>query len=503
MRPGRRAVAAFLISLLLAGPPTAGAEGLGYRLRVESSLQSVAFRGVELDRLPVSELVADADGSLFTPDGIAVRCAPGDSMCTFYRPGTIRRGSPWVNRAVGSFWGAGPPGLRAHVDVRWAMDFRDEETWPGTDPGGQLLEAYLEYAVPIVRARAGRLQESTRFGFVGFDGARVELRWPSARLATAAYGGWGLARGTTLAVNDAALNPLDDYRPTERQTVIGGDVRFATHRFDARLLYQREVDPRTDQFVSERAAAEAAVTGPWGLLLQGGADRDLALADWGSADVRFARQDDGWLRAVGVGARRVRPHFDLWTIWGAFSPVGYDATFAEVDVAPHPALIVSGRAERWIYEETGASSPLVATESEGWRWTARGSVRLAGGWRVGSAAHQEFGAGASSRGGEGSLTRDFPRGSATLYGGWLERPLELRFDEAQVTTWGGRGTIDVTEAWSFAADVRVVEETRDRPDAAAFDWDQVRFGMRAIWKIGSGDGSVPAAVLRMPRRDGS
>ncbi len=499
MNTRRILVAAALVGML--GVPVDAAEH-GYRFRVESSLQSVAFRGVQLDSLPVTDLVTDADGSLFTPDGIAVRCAPGDSMCTFYRPGPIRRGAPWVNRAVGSLWGPGPAGLRAHVDVRWATDFREEETWPGTDPGGQLLEAYLEYAVPVVRARAGRLHEVTRFGFVGYDGGRVEVRWAKARLAASTYGGWSLARGTTVGVDDAALNPLDDYRPSERHTVIGGDLRVNTVRADARVLYQREVDPRTDQFVSERAGAELSVAGPWGLFASGGVDRDLALDEWGTAEGRVGRRDDGIVRHVAVGARRYRPHFDLWTIWGAFSPVAYHSTFAEADAAPHETLTLGGRIERWDYDDTEADAPLVATEDDGWRWTLRGALQLPGGWQLGSAAHQEFGAGASSRGGEGSVTRRFARGSATLYGGWLQRPLEFRFDEAEVTTWGGRGVLDVTDAFSLAGDVRLVDESRDRPDAAAFDWDQVRVGLRAIWKFSSGDRSVPAAVLRMPRRDG-
>ena len=43
---------------------------------------------------------------------------------------------------------------------------------------------------------------------------------------------------------------------------------------------------------------------------------------------------DSRLVTALVGARQYRPHFDLWTIWGAFSPVPYHAVNGSVWVRP-------------------------------------------------------------------------------------------------------------------------------------------------------------------------
>ncbi|HXI21536.1 MAG TPA: hypothetical protein VNH46_10645, partial [Gemmatimonadales bacterium] len=74
------------LALLLAGlAPAARAQG--YNLRLDTRVQSVAYRGVRLDSIPVGSVVTMPDGSLESPDGYAVSCAPGAAVCEFYRPG--------------------------------------------------------------------------------------------------------------------------------------------------------------------------------------------------------------------------------------------------------------------------------------------------------------------------------------------------------------------------------------------------------------------------------
>src|SRR6266508_5649480 len=89
MSPDGRLVRA-LAALLL--PSTAATQG--YRVRVDTRWQTVAYRGVTLDSMSVADTVSSPGGGPLSPDGFAVRCPPGAAYCTFFRPGAIRRGGP-------------------------------------------------------------------------------------------------------------------------------------------------------------------------------------------------------------------------------------------------------------------------------------------------------------------------------------------------------------------------------------------------------------------------
>src|SRR5690606_5861613 len=88
-----------------------------------------------------------------------------------------------------------------------------------------------------------------------------------------------------------------------------------------------------------------------------------------------------------VGARRYMPFFDLWTIWGAFSPVAFNAYHAMVTSSPLPGLVLRGRGERYIFDEAGASTPLVQVEDRGWRAEGGATWQVTPAWSVG-AGHQ-------------------------------------------------------------------------------------------------------------------
>src|SRR5439155_13695087 len=68
-----------------------------------------------------------------------------------------------------------------------------------------------------------------------------------------------------------------------------------------------------------------------------------------------------------LGVRRYRPHFDLWTIWGAFSPVPYTAVQAQVSVRALPQVQLRARGERYRFSDAAVSTPLVSVEQSGWR----------------------------------------------------------------------------------------------------------------------------------------
>ena len=232
---------AVLVLLVLLAAPLAGQ---GYRVRVDTRWQTVSYRGVMLDSIPVADTVGTPNGGPESPDGYAVRCVPGAAYCTFFRPGPELRGGPVTATVDGTVWGLGVPGLSVRGAARVGLDLGTADVWPGTDPTVQLLEGYAEYAVPRATARLGRQAIASRLGWTGFDGAWLTLRDRRRGLELQGYGGWGLARGVALPVTSPALNPLDDFQPARRQLVFGAGGGWSTAGADVRVDYQREVDPR-------------------------------------------------------------------------------------------------------------------------------------------------------------------------------------------------------------------------------------------------------------------
>jgi len=472
----------------------------GYRVWLDTRMQTVAFRGVVLDSIPIADTAVGPDGGLVSPDGIAVYCLGSDPYCRLFRPGPTIHAAPLTLTADVAVWGFGVPGLSARATGRASGDLAMANAWPGNDPGVQLYTGYLEYAATRLTARAGRLIMTTRLGTESFDGAAVVVRDLVRGLELEAFGGWGLELGTSLPVNSPALNPLDDFQPLERQLVAGAGAGWSGAHGSARVNYEREVDPRSDYFVSERVAFQAALRPLVGFDVQAGADYDIAAGEWGSAEATLAYARSVW--SAGASVRRYRPHFELWSIWGAFSPVAYHAISGQARVRVGSRVWLRGRAEWYAYDPTETNTPLVSNETDGWRWEAGATVRPSSDWTVDLGLHSEFGPGASSQGLEAAVTwapAERPYG-LTVHGATLLRPLEYRFSESDLLVLGLAGHAEPSDRVRVSLGVAQYVETRDRPDAAAFDLNQLRVEARVVLSFGAdeGLGNLPPAVRRMP-----
>jgi len=175
----RRSVTGSSVLLFLVAPC---ALAQGYRVRLDTRIQSVSWRGLTPGTIPRSEAVQQPNGGFLTPDGHAAVC--GETQCTFFAAGPVLRGVPWVTQADLSVWGIGLPGLSLRANARWATDLGDGAVWPGTEPELQLIEGYLEYARTGLTARAGRQfppVASARTASMGhvrrFVTRSVALRW--------------------------------------------------------------------------------------------------------------------------------------------------------------------------------------------------------------------------------------------------------------------------------------------------------------------------------------
>jgi hypothetical protein len=497
MTRGHR-VSALGLALVCLGWTSADAQG--YRLRLDSRVQRVGFRGVAADSIPVGEAVTGPFGGLQTADGFAVRCPPAGAYCFFFRPGNRLQGGPMVTTADLTLWGLGVRGLSARVNGRLGFDVGRDDVWPGTEPAVQLIEAYAVYAHRRFTLRGGRQLLVGRLGIVGFDGGRSTVSVGRSGIEIDGYAGFGLARATALTVTSPVLNPLDDFQPRSRQVLAGAALGYTGRLGDMRLDYQREVDGDTRNFVSERVALSLDFEPVERWSFAAGVDYDLAYSWFGNADA-LVRYNSSRVTVAG-GLRQYRPHFDLWTIWGAFSPAPFHAVNAGVWVRPLPTLELRGRWERYAFSDTETETPLVDVDDDGWRlgfgatYTPTRALRIDAGYR------EEYGPGASSSGFEGSVSW-LPKAtlSVTGYASTLDRPLEFRFQDASVDVVGLDAEWSPGERLRFALGAAHYSETRDRPDAAAFDWNQTRLHARAtlILRSDSDTPRLPPALRRRPR----
>ncbi len=486
--------AALLLPVLVAGLAPEAAEAQGYKLRLDARYQSVSFRGVDLDSIPSTSVVQLSGQGPATPDGFAVDCGTGTpGYCYFYRPGNRLRGQPLTTTADLTAWGFGVRGLTIRASGRVATDLADRTVWPGSEPAVVVTEGYAEYATEYLTGRMGRQLITGRLGYQGFDGARASYRFDGAGVEVAAFGGWGLARAVALPVTSPALNPLDDYQPRSRQLLVGADVAWRHRAFDLRAEYRREVDPEVDYFVSERAAASAEVHLAPKLRVAGGAEYDFANGWWGTAEASATYTDRRWYGTIE--ARRYRPFFDLWTIWGAFSPVPFRSVRGSAAIEPVKGLWIRGQAERYQFDPDEAETPLVSAEDRGWRAQIGATAAVARQWTLEAGLRSEFGPGASSRTVDGGLTwRPSERTFFAARAGTLDRPLEFRFSDSKVNWVAVSGDVELSDRLRLASDIGWFGEERRRPDAAAFDLNQVRVSTRLIVTLGSAADRLPRAV---------
>ena len=485
----RIALAAALAAL---GGPTAHAQG--YRVRLDTRLQTASFRGVDLDSIPAADAIAGAGGGLETADGFAVTCG-FDGFCRFFRPGAPIRSAPLVQQVDGTAWGFGLTGVSVRMNARLLTDLTAADAWPGTEPALQLLEGYAEYAAAAFTARAGRQELTSALGPVGFDGGRLLIRHARTHLDGEIFAGWGLARATALPITSPALNPLDEYRPLQRGIVVGGGLGWTGVGASLRADYLRELEGDTHYFVSERAALAGELRPMARWSLSGSAEYDLAEGWWGTADARLRYVATRVTAEAGV--RRYRPRFDLWTIWGAFSPVPYTAGTASLWVRPVPRLELRGSAERYAFAPTETSTPLVDVEDAGWRVGGGATFAITPRWSVDADLRSEFGPGAASWQLEGGLSYA-PRTAMILSAraATLRRPLELRFDDARVNMLALDATVPLGGALQASLGAARYGEARRRPDAAGVDWNQTRLYVRLTALLGRQADQLPLPPAR-------
>lgn len=455
----------------------AGLAAQGYTAEVAVNGTFVQLRGLARDSLPDDE-VAGEGLTRTLPDGTRVRCIPNE-FCRWFPSGEVEDVSLVTQDVRVSAW-PGIRGLAAHVHVRGR--YGSDDFWPRSEQEIEAVLAYLSYERSDLRVRAGRQFRVNGLGYYNFDGASVLWKGLDP-VRVDVYGGWSLARNLNAPRTGSLLEDADEFAPDDRGLIVGVDVtgrwgRVATGAF----TYQREI--RTD----ELALYTERVSGDLGVHLSRvtvelAADYDLGYEVFNEARARVSAPVARGF-SVMAQARRYTPHFELWTIWGAFSPVGYDETRAWVAWdSPGGSIRLEGGGAWRSYEDTDAGASFVGLEDDGWRAFGRAFAKR-GGWFVDGSYQAEEGSGAAHYGGDLRLGYDFGPGRyVTLRGTSSQSFSEFRLGE-QVTAGGGIsagwrfGDVSVNGAWS------VYDLTyEDRP--AVEDWTQSRGHLGVSYRFGT------------------
>src|SRR5690606_37552604 len=262
----------------------------------------------------------------------------------------------------------------------------------------------------------------------------------------------------------------------ERNAVLlGGEVEAEPwSHTNVAARYQREIWTNRSALVSERAAlsVQSRVLAP--VLITAGMDYDFAFGRVGKSNVNVRLPlRDGRLMVEAAGSRYV-PYFELWTIWGYFSPVAHHEIEARAAWRARPGLQVRGAVGYRKYDDAHAPvifEPLPAAAGSvtaGAAWTATDRLSLDASYRM------ERGFGAYLGSGDVSARfRAHERVALTLDATAFQQIEEFRLGDGVVLGGGGSVDINVTSFAALSSGVHIYRQTWDNR-AGDTDWNQVR-----------------------------
>jgi len=481
--------------MFLAGIPLV--LGLGLATPHVSEAQSVRVTGsTSLTYLEVRPFVRDSllaeevEGSGLlrqAPDGQVVRCVQGDTFCRGTRPGRPVSSVPAVQDLEVSAWGFGQ-GIRAFAHVRARTSWGgNPDLWPRADKTMDVLAAYGELDRERYRVRAGRQWTTSGLGFYNFDGLGLTFR-PVPGLAIEGQVGRSLVRGLNEPRTGGALEAIEELAPVEPGLLLSTQVRYRpSSRLSLAALYHRDIRDDRAGVYSELARAEGVFRFN-GASVEGALEADLAGREFNELRLRV-RAPPYRSTAVSGEVRRYRPYFELWTIWGAFSPVGFDegrldATWARA----RGDVIIRGEASYRSYDDTGFETSVGNFRTNGWGLGANASWSPRQPWRVEGGYRMEVGFGAArSEGHAGVLRRLDDLGHVAVRGLAFQRLYEFRLDHGVVLGLGAETALNLSDRARVFGHLTGYRHL-DRGDQAGMDWTQIRGSLRVQWTVGAEPG---------------
>ena len=300
-----------------------------------------------------------------------------------------------------------------------------------------------------------------------------------------AFGGRSLARTLAQYRTGTLLAEVDPFAPQHGSNLWAAQVGIRPRGgFRMSATYLTEVVLDAPGRYSERASVDAQWRMP-AVVLDGSADYDLG---YGNFNELLFRARFHVTPAVDLAGqyRYYRPFLEYWTIWGAFSPVGYNEGRLAAYWNPGPEWTLSLDGAYRSYEDTNTESSFLDFRTTGWRTTA-GVAWTDTRWSVGVYAGAEEGVGAAMGNVDLTVGYTFPQGHYlgihTM--GTLEDD-EYRFGSGRT---GGGGVDARLRLGSLRLDGSAglfAHTYQDRPGFE--DYEQVRARLALTYEIGSDPG---------------
>lgn len=448
--------------------------------------QLIDLRPLRLDSIPVASTIVNASGERTTAGGLPVRCTGSGGFCQLLVSGARATASPIMQDLEISAWGLGE-GISAHAHLRGRETLgADALAWPRANDRFDALDAYVNIERERLRVRLGRQWTGGALGLFNFDGAAVAFRQPTWSIE--GVGGSNLVAGLNATHLSSELAALDDLPPDERAWLMGVRARLRpAARTSISAEYVRTL--RTDRVAlySERASV-AASTAWLGIALDGEWTHDLLTNTVNEARLRAQRA----LPLVSQGVievRRSRPFFELWSIWGAFSPVGFDELRGSVRKSTYGGRIaanVGGAYRR--YDEAQSGLAILPLREDGWRASA--SATLASGEHLSFAGDYGIDVGPGAAQSDGSLGAQWS-GERLSLGGALsavQSIYEYRLGTGKLLGASAHASYRISTETRVTADMAWYSQ-RLSDSALGTDWGQRRASLRLEWAVGRDPGA--------------
>lgn len=377
-------------------------------------------------------------------------------------------------------WGLGLEGLSGSLMVRARDQLSGDFPWPMmTDDAVSVLNGYLQYRRGPLRVRAGRQAVTSTLGFRDFDGAAGI--WDGRDWWIEAFAGRSLARGL-LTPTRQGFEALEQFVPDYTAVLAGGVVGLRGRASGLSMRYQREVLRDRSALLTERAAIEGHAMLPGRLRVRGSADWDFTFSKVTQARLSLEHALTSRVM-VEVGARRYRPYFDLSTIWGFFSPVGFtEARLAtRVGLGPSTGFDVAVAARR--YDATNATTVLSPLEDDGLRIDA-GAQHAIGPIAFDLRYELDWGNSQYLHGADASMRwSSSPSWSIGVTGTTLQQIAAYRLGDGRA--WGG----GIDGHWEFMKGIEITasgfllrqDAGRDEPNDI---WNQTRASVAVRYAFG-------------------
>jgi hypothetical protein len=439
------------------------------------------LRPIAQDTIPRNAVEVLPNGS-FRYEGRPISCT-SELHCIRY-VSRDKQSAVLLTQDVGlTAWGLGMEGLSATIQLRARAGLGGDFEWPRSDDPFDAILAYAELLRGDFRVRGGRLQSLSGLGFTSYDGAQV-LYSPTQRWSVQLFGGRSLARAVYEPRHEA-LEGVEQFFPERNAMLMGGEFEAEPwSHTNVAARYQREIWTNRAALVSERASFDIRSSAFAPLQLVAGLDYDFAFGRIGKSNLnlRLPLSERGLMLEV-AGSRYV-PYFELWTIWGYFSPVAHHELEARASWRALPALQLRGAVGYRRYDDAHAPvifDPLpndAVSLTASAAWTASTRLTVDGSYRM------ERGFGAYL--GSADLAARFranERVAVTLDATAFQQIEEFRLGSGVVFGGGGSVDVDVTSFARLSGGAHVYRQTWDNR-AGDPDWNQVR-GWTAL-RVGFG-----------------